>query len=50
MGRNAVFAKLGEARADVAAGRVKPMRRVMKRMKAKLGSVPCRRNRLITNH
>jgi len=35
MGRNAVFAKLGEARADVAAGRVKPMRRVMKRMKAK---------------
>ena len=36
MGRNAVFAKLEEARADVAAGRTKPMRRVMKRMRTKL--------------
>jgi len=42
--------KFCEARADVAAGRVKPMRRVMKRMRAKLGSVLCKRNRLITNH
>jgi len=35
MGRNAVFAKLEEARADVVAGRVKPMRRVTKRMRDK---------------
>jgi len=35
MGRNAVYAKLAEARADVAAGRVKPLREVMSRVRSK---------------
>ena len=35
MGRNAVYAKLEEARADVAAGRMKPFRRVTSEQRAK---------------
>ena len=35
LGRNAVYAKLEEARADVAAGRVKPLRRTIARQWAK---------------
>lgn len=35
MGRNALYAKLEEARADVAAGRVKPMKDVMRRVRDK---------------
>jgi len=35
IGRNAVYAKLEEARADVAAGRVKPLRGAIKRMRNK---------------
>jgi len=35
MGRNVIFAKLEEARADIASGRVKPLHRVTRRMKAK---------------
>jgi len=35
IGRNAVYAKLEEARADVAAGRVKPLRKATKRMRNK---------------
>lgn len=35
MGRDAVYAKLAEARADIAAGRVKPMKDVMSRMRGK---------------
>ena len=35
LGRNAVYAKLEEARADVAAGRVKPLRRTIARQRAK---------------
>lgn len=36
LGRNAIYAKLGEAHADVAAGRVKPLRKVIARQRAKL--------------
>ena len=36
LGRNAVYAKLEEARADVAAGRVKPLRKAIARQRAKL--------------
>ena len=36
MGRNAVYAKLEEARADVAAGRMKPFRKVVLEQRAKL--------------
>ena len=35
MGRNAVYAKLEEARADVAAGRMKPFRSVTSEQRAK---------------
>ena len=35
LGRNAVYAKLEEARADVAAGRVKPLRTTIARQRAK---------------
>lgn len=35
MGRNAVYAKLEEARADIAAGRVKPLRKVFASQRAK---------------
>jgi len=35
IGRNEVYAKLGEARADVAAGRVKPLRKVIAKQRAK---------------
>ena len=35
IGRNAIYAKLEEARADVAAGRVKPMSEVMNRLRSK---------------
>jgi PHD/YefM family antitoxin component YafN of YafNO toxin-antitoxin module len=35
IGRNAVYAKLEEARADIAAGRVKPLRRVLASQRAK---------------
>lgn len=35
LGRNAVYAKLEEAMADVAAGRVKPLRRTITRQRAK---------------
>jgi len=35
MGRNAVYAKLEEARADVAAGRLKPFRRVTSEQRVK---------------
>ena len=35
LGRNAVYAKLEEARADVAAGRVKPLRTTIARKRAK---------------
>ena len=35
MGRNAVYAKLEEARADVAAGRMKPFRKVVLEQRAK---------------
>ena len=35
LGRNAVYAKLEEARADVAVGRVKPLRRTIARQRAK---------------
>jgi len=35
MGRNAVYAKLAEAHADVAAGRVKPLREALSRMRSK---------------
>ena len=36
MGRNAIYAKLDEARADVVAGRVKPLRKVIAKQRAKL--------------
>ena len=36
LGRNAIYAKLGEAHADFAAGRVKPLRKVIARQRAKL--------------
>ncbi|MBQ5794368.1 MAG: type II toxin-antitoxin system Phd/YefM family antitoxin [Kiritimatiellae bacterium] len=36
MGRNAVYAKLEEARADVAAGRVKPLNKAIAKQRAKL--------------
>ncbi len=35
MGRNAVYAKLEEARADAAAGRMKPFRKVVLEQRAK---------------
>ena len=35
IGRNAIYAKLEEARADVAAGRVKPLRKTIARQRAK---------------
>jgi len=35
IGRNTVYAKLAEAQADVAAGRVKPMRESLNRMREK---------------
>lgn len=35
MGRNAVYAKLEEARADVAAGRMKPFRKVVLEQRSK---------------
>ena len=35
VGRDAVYSKLAEARADVVAGRVKPMTEVMSRMRSK---------------
>jgi len=35
IGRNEVYAKLEEARADVAAGRVKPLRKVIAKQRAK---------------
>ena len=35
LGRNAIYAKLEEARADVAAGRVKPLRTTIARKRAK---------------
>lgn len=35
-GRNAVYSKLEEAKADVAAGRVKPLRSVLANQRAKL--------------
>lgn len=38
IGRNAVYAKLEEARADVAAGRVKPLRKVLARQRAKVNA------------
>lgn len=36
IGRNAIYAKLEEAQADAAAGRVKPLGKVLARQKAKL--------------
>lgn len=36
MGRNAVYAKLEEARADVAAGRVKPLNKAIAKQRFKL--------------
>ena len=36
LGRNSVYEKLSEAKADVAAGRVKPLRKVLARQRAKL--------------
>lgn len=36
MGRNAIYAKLEEARADVVAGRVKPLRKAIAKQRAKL--------------
>lgn len=36
MGRNVVYAKLEEARADVAAGRVKPLNKAIAKQRAKL--------------
>jgi prevent-host-death family protein len=36
MGRNAVYAKLEEARADVAAGRVKPLNKAIAKQRSKL--------------
>lgn len=38
IGRNAVYAKLEEARADIAAGRVKPLRTVLARQRAKVNA------------
>ena len=35
IGRNAIYAKLGEAQADIAAGRVKPLRKVLAKQRAK---------------
>ena len=35
IGRNAVYAKLEEARADIAAGRVKPLRKALASQRAK---------------
>ena len=35
LGRNAIYAKLEEAESDVAAGRVKPLRSVLERQRAK---------------
>ena len=35
MGRNAVYAKIEEARADIAAGRVKPLRKALARQRVK---------------
>ena len=34
-GRNSIYEKLSEARADVAAGRVKPLRKALSRQRAK---------------
>ena len=36
IGRNAIYAKLEEARADVVAGRVKPLRKAIAKQRAKL--------------
>lgn len=36
IGRNAIYAKLEEARADVVAGRVKPLSKVIAKQRAKL--------------
>ena len=36
IGKHAIYAKLAEARADIAAGRVKPASRVMSRMRSKI--------------
>ena len=36
IGRYSVYEKLSEAEADVAAGRVKPLRKVLSRLKARL--------------
>ena len=36
IGRNSIYAKLEEARADVAAGRTRPMREAIKSQRAKL--------------
>ena len=36
IGRYSVYEKLSEAEADVAAGRVKPLRKVLSRLRAKL--------------
>ena len=38
IGSNAVYAKLEEARADIAAGRVKPLRTVLARQRAKVNA------------
>ena len=38
IGRNAVYAKREEARADIAAGRVKPLRTVLARQRAKVNA------------
>jgi len=35
MGRNAIYAKLEEAASDVAAGRVKPLRKTVSRLRGK---------------
>ena len=36
IGRNSVYEKLAEARADVAAGRVKPLRKVLSKQRTKV--------------
>ena len=36
IGRNSVYEKLAEARADVTAGRVKPLRKVLSKQMTKL--------------
>ncbi|MBO6167641.1 MAG: type II toxin-antitoxin system Phd/YefM family antitoxin [Kiritimatiellae bacterium] len=35
IGRNAIYAKLEEAKSDIAAGRVKPLRKALARQRAK---------------